>query len=105
MSRVFALIQRLEKPLPETKARSERGEVAFRVKEYGPPDYAPFIVAEHVHSGKLTLIGNDAFLAFDLNTRDIHEAEQIATFLNQHIAAVGFTIFGGHPMFNAKPRA
>jgi hypothetical protein len=84
-----------------SKARTERGDFLFKVSEYGRPSNALFISTESRRI-TTTLVGESAFLGFDLKTKDIHEAERIAAFLNANIETVSYTIFDDHPMYNAK---
>jgi len=86
---------------PRSLARTERGDFLFAVKEYG--DGTPFIAAEPRRL-TTTLIGGDAFLAFDLNPGvKMAQAQSIAEYLNKNISSVAFTVFGTHPMFKAIP--
>jgi hypothetical protein len=88
--------------MPSSKARTERGDFLFAVKEFGPPSMGLFITGEP-RGNTTTLVGESAFFAFDLKTKNINEAEIVADFLNQHIESVSFTIFDDHPMYNAQP--
>jgi hypothetical protein len=49
------------------------------------------------------LVGDSAFLTFDIHPRDREEAESIAKFLNEKIVSVSFTVFDDHPMYAIKP--
>jgi hypothetical protein len=84
-----------------SKARTERGDFLFKVAEYGGPDYKPFISTEPRRT-RTTLVGDSAFLSFDIKAKDVKEAQKIADFLNMHVESVAFTIFEEHPMFGAK---
>jgi hypothetical protein len=87
--------------MPGSTARTERGKFLFKVSEWGPPDYAPFISTEP-YTITTTLVGESAFLGFDLNTKDAAEAQAIADFLNENIKCVTFTILDDHPMYKAE---
>ena len=87
-----------------SKARTERGDFLFAVKEFGPPSMGLFITAEP-RGITTTLVGDSAFFAFDIKTKNIDEAERIADFLNKNVESVSFTIFDDHPMYDAKPPA
>jgi hypothetical protein len=82
-----------------SKSRTERGEFLFAVKEFGPPTMGLFIMAEP-RGATTTLVGDSAFFAFDIKTKNPAEAEHIADFLNKNIESVSFTIFDEHPMYN-----
>jgi hypothetical protein len=89
-----------DRPL-RSQARTEGGSFRFRVKEFG--DGTPFITAEPQRV-TTTLIGNEAFLSFELNKGTTYaQAEKIAEYLNDNINLVTFTLFGDHPMFGAVP--
>ena len=85
-----------------THARTEHGSFLFAVKEHGGPTHEPWIVAEP-RKITTTLVGREAFLGFTLHTADLAEARRIATFLNDNIDEITFTIFDDHPMFRASP--
>jgi hypothetical protein len=87
-----------------TKARTERGDFLFAVKEFGGPNYEPWIMAEPRHI-TTTLVGQGAFVGFTLHTKNLAEAEKIARFLNDNIDEITFTIFDGHPMFSVSPQS
>ena len=83
------------------KARTERDRFVFRVKEVGP-NSEPLICAEQ-QDGTTSLLGHDVVFMLEPASTNFHEVEAIANYLNEHIEAIGFTIFEGHPLFGAKP--
>ncbi len=89
--------------MPSGRSRTERGRFVFTVSEHGAPGSNLFISAEPVGGHTTSLVGDSAFLTFDIHPRDREEAESIAKFLNEKIVSVSFTVFDDHPMYAIKP--
>ena len=80
-----------------SKARTERGEFLFVVKENA--DGKPFIFTEPRRQTMPSL--KEAFIAFDLPTgMKIGQAQTIADFMNRNLAGMSMTIFDTHPLYN-----
>ena len=79
-----------------SKARTERGEFLFVVKENA--DGTPFIFTEPRRQTMPAL--KEAFIAFDLpKGTKIEHAQKIADFMNKNLAGMSMTIFDTHCVY------
>lgn len=80
----------------QTKARTERGDYLFAVKE--DVNGAPWIYLEPRRSTVSPL--KDAFIGLELRTGTTHDqAWEIAKTLNDNVEALSFTMFEEHRYF------
>jgi len=72
----------------DIKSETERAKYVFRVKE--EPGTAVFILPEPLHES--LKVAGDGFFHFDLTPgTTFAQAEEIAHFLNENIAAIAYT--------------